>query len=629
VNWGKAGQCETPFGFFRSSRVVLSAILLAWVLADAFVGTSAAAQRQIVQKPNVLEEAQASLDHNKPDDAIRVLTSHLRTHPTDDTAHLLLASAFVMTRQASAAEEQYRAVLKDAPENYIALTGLGELYASTGRFEEAESAFAQAVKHSRQEPQLRIEWAQVLTKLHRYKQASTALDGVNAPSSRDPRASFYRLKAAIAEGLGNTGAAAKNMENALAARPYDSDLQLATAVVQLNAGKSGRAARLAADAFSKTHDPSAGVLLLQAQIASHGDIHGTLQSLRMLTLPTARQIALRQSLAEILIAQREFSEAVTDLKEAVELDPTNADFRFNLALAQLKAGNAKDALATGLKCKELRDGAEVEGLLGDIQEALGDNLAAVKSYQAAVALAPADENHYIALALEFIRHRNFEPAKLVLENAEKLSPNSWRVQVGLGMVEYFSGTKEKASQILLRAVDLAPRPELALTYLGDIELDETSVPDAPAAAKICDYANAHADAVHEQFYCGAVMFRMDYAARDTSRVDDIIRRLALASKSLPYDAKPHCELGKVYVWLDRWEPAREEFEDCARLNPNSAQAHYRLAQAYHRTGQRERAAQEIKLYKAASQRMADENEQHETTLNTFLYTIQEKPEAKR
>jgi hypothetical protein len=34
----------------------------------------------------------------------------------------------------------------------------------------------------------------------------------------------------------------------------------------------------------------------------------------------------------------------------------------------------------------------LEDLLGDIQEARGDNLAAVRSYQAAVALAPNDEN---------------------------------------------------------------------------------------------------------------------------------------------------------------------------------------------------------------------------------------------
>jgi Flp pilus assembly protein TadD len=573
-----------------------------------------------------LVQAQSALDRNKPEEAIALLSKYLLQRPADDSAHLLLAAAYVMTGRTDAAETQYQTILKHAPNNYIALAGLGELYQSTGRLEQAEPLLARAVKFSRREPQLRIEWAEVLTRLHRFKEAATALSGVAAPTSSDQHVGFLRLKAAIAEGLGNPRAAAAHMESALSIQPDNAGLQLATAAANLHAGNSKRAASLAEQVFSRSQDADAGLLLLQAQLAERNDIRQTLQSLRALVQPPNREIAFRQQLAQILIAHGETAEAVTDLNRALELDPSNPDAIFNLALAQFKAGRTKEALASAEKCKALKDSAEVEGLLGDIQETLGDNLAAARNYQGALALEPGDENHHIALALEFIRHRNFEPARLVLQQAEKSFPKSWRIQVGLGMVEYFVGTKENASKILLHAMDLAPEPESALRFLGEVELDETAAPDPPAVARICAFAKTHPKSAKAQSYCGALMFRNDYASRDTSRVDEIVRRLKFAGDSLTGDPTSHCELGKLYAWLEKWQPAQLEFEACTQLSPNSAQAHYRLSQVYHHMGQAERSREELKLYKAASQRLADENEQHETTLNTFIYSIQNKAE---
>ncbi len=577
------------------------------------------------QGANAVAQAEAALDHDNPQEAISLLSAHLRAHPTDDSAHLLLAAAYVMTRQAEAAEAEYRKVLKHAPTSYIALAGLGELYENLGKLEQAEPMFAKAVRYGPREPQLRIAWARILTRLHRFPDASKALTGVTPPKAADQRILFFRLRAAIAEGLGSATDAAGNMESALAVQPDNVGLQLAAAVANLHAQNWKRAAGLAESIFAKTRNPDAGIVTLQAQLGGHADPTHTLQALRTIPMPAEQELALRQRLAEILIAQGQTTEAVTDLKRAAELDSSNPDTYFNLALAEFRAGKTKDALESAERSKKIKDSAEIEGLLGDIQEALGDNLAAVRSYQAALAMGPGDENHHLALALEFIRHRNFEPAKLVLQQAEKSFPNSWRVQVGLGMVEYFVGTKADASNLLLRAMDLASDPELPLRYLGEVELDETAAPDPPAVERICAYAKAHPTSARAQSYCGALMFRNDFASRDTSRADDIVRRLSFAATSLKDDPTPHCELGKVYDWLEKWESASKEFEACTRLNPNSVQAHYRLSQVYRHLGETDRSREELKLYKAASQKLAEENEQHETTLNTFLYTIQ-KPE---
>jgi Flp pilus assembly protein TadD len=568
-----------------------------------------------------LVEAQSALDGNHPQKAIEILSPLLKVHPGDDSARLLLAEALAMLGRSGHAIEQYQIILKNSPNDYIALAGLGELYVSLGEVDKAEPLLAKAVAISH-EPELRIEWAQALARLHRFKEAKGALAEISTPPSTVQRISFFRLRAAIAEGLGDAQSAATEMEKALAAKPEDYALQLATAAASLQAGKVERATVLADAAFRRTAEVDAGLILLQAQLASNVEMRETLDALRAKQMPAEAEFSLRQHLAQILITYGKFGEAAKDLKRVAELNPTNPDLQFNLALAELKSGATKEALANAQRSRELRDNADVEALLGDIQEALGDNLGAVKSYEAAVVLAPNDENHHLALAVEFIRHRNFEPAKLVLEQAEKVFPRSWRIQVALGMVQYFVGTKAEASELMLRAVDLSPDPELTYRYLGDIELDESAAPDQPAVARICEYANAHPNAAREQLYCGALMLHSDYASRDISRVHEIVRRLTLAAGALPEEATPFCELGKVYTWLEDWKMAQQSSERCVKLNPDSAQAHYRLSQIYHHMGETERAREEIKLYKAASEKLVETNEEHESALNTFLYTIQ-------
>jgi Flp pilus assembly protein TadD len=584
------------------------------------VWVSASAAQDSVRSTDVAQ-AEELLSRGMTEQAANVLTAHLRREPSDVNARLLLAEALLKLGQKDSAEDEYQAVLKGAPNNYIALAQLGTLYESAGKLDQAEPMLARAVKHSNGEPQLRVEWAAVLARLHRFQEASRALSGVPAPASMDNRMVFFRLKAAVAAGEGNASAAASDMESALAVHPEDAPLQLATAAAEASAHNWKRAAALASSVFETTKNPAAGLLLLEAQLGMNDDVRSTLASLHDFELPSEHADEFHQRLAELLISHGHFADATEDLKQAVELDPKNADVMFDLALAEFKAGQAKEALDTAQKCKVLRDSAELEDLLGDIDESAGDNLSAVRSYQAAVSLAPNDENYRISLAVELLQHENFEPAKVVLTQAENLFPKSWRILVALGMLQYFVGTKESSSQIMLRASELAPRPQTVLEYLGDVEMDESSPPDAAAIARLCGFADAHPAAAREQFYCGALEFDRDYVARDTTHATEIVRRLTIAAKALAKESGPHCELGRADAWLERWQPALYESQLCAQLDPDSAQAHYRLAQLYHRMGQTERWRQQLELHRAAAERLADENEQRQKTRNTFIYKI--------
>lgn len=569
-----------------------------------------------------LRAAQSALAEGHPTQAVTILLQYLQVHPDDSRARTVLGQAYAMAGQPEQAEQELKTVVAGEPGNYVALAALGEIYDQEGQPQKAEPLLAKAVKASQGNPQIQMEWATILARLHEYQKAQAALNGVALPPSREQQIKFHRLQASVALGLGNAVGAAAEMEKALAAQPGDSRLILATAAAQLQAANWKRATELANSLYSKTHDSTAGLILLEAQLGANVDPAPTLESLRTGTRNNPEELELRLRLAELLVSHAKFAQSVEDFQRAVELEPNRADLFFNLALAQFKAARLDDALSSARKSKELSDSADVEDLLGDIEEARGDNLAAVKSYQSAVAFAPDEEKYRLSLALEFLRHKTFDPAKVVLEQAREAHPNSWRIPFTLGMLQYFEGKEEDATPILLQAADLSPEPSVVLKYVGDIQMDRAAGPDAEVVLRLCQYADLHPKDATMQYYCGALLFRRDYAAENKTNMPDILRRLNAAATHLPKDPSPHCQLGRAYRWLEQWHKTLQESEICVRLDPDSAQAHYRLAQIYHHEGDEARAKQEMSLYEEDSKRVADENARRDETIKTFLYTIQ-------
>jgi tetratricopeptide (TPR) repeat protein len=581
------------------------------------------------QPTSTVGQAKAALASGNPGEAIRLLSAHVQSHPQDLSARLALAQAYAAMGQDGQAQEQFENVLQAAPDNYPALAGLGEIYERAGDLTKAEPLLARAAELSHGDAHIRTAWAAVLARLHRYPEASRALAGVPAPTLVDDAINFHRVKAAVALGLGEPDPAASEMEKALALAPDQLGLQMATAAAELQTSHWKRAEALTNSLFARTHDANFGLMLLEAQLGSKEDVRSTLEALGAISLPADQEAGLRERMAELLIAHEHFPEAAEELKRAIELEPSRADLKFNLALAQFRAGKLDDALATAEALQKNSDSAELEDLIGDIQEARGDSLASVHSYETAVALAPNEEKYRISLALELMRHKSFEPARVVLKQAEELHPESWRIQFALGMVEYFAGSLQDAIKTLLNSAAISPNPDAALEYIGQIEMDETGAPDAAAVRDICDYSGAHPNATKFQFYCAALRFHRDYAAHDTSGAPEIVRDLNASVKALPHDAAPHCQLGKAYRWIERWQDSLHESDICARMNPSSADAHYRLAQIYQHLGQQQRAQEQMKLYEAASSRLADENARREETIKTFLYSIQNDPRDHR
>ncbi len=457
----------------------------------------------------------------------------------------------------------------------------------------SSTAFSQATSqpsHSANEKSL--AQALQLAKAHRYAEAAAVIRRVSPPEDRVQRIVFFRLRASIESGLGHSAAAANDMEAATRLAPENLELKIAASLARL-----------------------------EAQLESQKDPALTLATLRSFDLAPPQQLELRLRTGEILSRANLFQEAAKDFEEASRLAPDRVDIHFNLALARYRNGEWDAALASAERAKSLKDSGSVESLLGDIQEKRGDALAAVHSYQGAVTLEPNVEQHRLALATELLKHQTFDAAIVVLEQAESLFPQSVRMRVLLALTYYFVDRSQDSIRTLLEATKLDTTDVLAIRYLGELTLQHSAVPDPAAVTQICAFADTHPASEIADALCGGVLLRVAEDNSDSSRGQEILRRLRHAVAIAPSDPVAACQFGKALEWSERWQEARTQMEKCVRLDPDSPESHYRLARVYRRLGLATLAAEQTAAQQQAVKRQNEDNNRRSNTITRFLVLL--------
>jgi len=453
------------------------------------------------------------------------------------------------------------------------------------------SSFAMGQPQTQEDPNVALRQAIQRARDHRYPEADAALKRVAPPANPTQRIAFYRLKAAIASGMGHYPSAAEYMDTAVKLAPENQDLRIA-----------------------------AGIARLQEQIENHANLAITLRRLRGETLPPQQAIDVRLHIAEILSDANLFSEAAIDFAAASALAPDRADLLFDLALADFRSGNLLAASTNAERAKDLQDSASLESLLGDIQEKQGNALEAVHSYQAAVNLEPTEERYRVVLGLELLRHQTFDAALVVLNQASILFPKSVHIKILTGLTYYFVDRSADAIQTLLESTQLDPQDETAAHYLGDITLQDTSTPDPNAAAQVCRFADQHPRDKVVDAFCGGILLRLASDSGDPSQRADILRRLKHAARIAPKEAVSRCQLGKALEWSEQWSEARTEMEACVRLDGSSPDGHYQLARIYRHLGLNHLAEQQTSLQKAAAAHQSEESARRAELIEKFSVT---------
>jgi tetratricopeptide (TPR) repeat protein len=321
-------------------------------------------------------------------------------------------------------------------------------------------------------------------------------------------------------------------------------------------------------------------------------------------------------LGEYYLSSGDPGSGIPYLEKAQELKPGDSPNGCDLAAAYLDTKSPAKAQPLLRDLIRRKDTAEYRHLLGEADEALGDAASAANEFQLAAQMDPSEKNLF-DWGNELLFHESLEPAIEVFRRGVALYPDSLRMYIGLGLALYSHNSYDAAIEALCHASDLNPsdpRPYLFLGKMYNVSLAQAD----EVAMRMKRFMETNPNNALAYYYGALTLWK---GSRGGDRGVDLARVEALFRKSLALDprwADAHLQLGILYSEQHREPEAMAEFQAAIRLNPDDPDAHYRLAQAYLRTGDQEHGQQELRLYDKLRQPPADETEKRRREIQRLV-----------
>ena len=328
-------------------------------------------------------------------------------------------------------------------------------------------------------------------------------------------------------------------------------------------------------------------------------------------------------LGEFYLHTGRYRDSIPLLYAAHQIDPAMDDNTYDLALAYKEAGDFSRALEYVKKLETHKNSADLHRLAGELDEKLGDPLAAVQEDELAVRLDPSERN-YFAWGSELLLHRAVLQAVEVFRSGAKLYPKSPRMLAALGTSLFGAALYDEAALRLCDASDLNPTEPEPYIFMGKIER-ESPTPLPCVEQKLARFLQKQPDSpLANYLYAMAVWKRQEQRADPPT----LQRVETLLTKAITID--PHCvdaylQLGILYSSQHNYEKAIGFYTKAIELDPQSGEAHYRLAVAYDRTGEPQKAKREFALHDEIEKQKAAAVDRQRREIKQFLVVLQGQP----
>ena len=326
--------------------------------------------------------------------------------------------------------------------------------------------------------------------------------------------------------------------------------------------------------------------LLDAQLRSNR-VEQAAVTLAEIDRRLGEQDARRVQIAELLVGRGAYGLAVREFEALHSADPKSYEFSYDLALAYHRA--RRDARASTFLQDLLahKDSAELEDLLGEVEQSRGSANNSVTAFRRAVELDPKNENYLLHFGQALVNRGSLNQAVTVFAAATKDLPHSSQMWMAWGSALYLLGRFGDSAQKLLQAADIAPQDPRVYFLLGRAYGAAGPYRDAIAkqfARHVIDTPN---DAWAQYFYGRILTERSTH--RPSGDLDEAQRHVERALALDGSLGEAHAELGNILDAKGELDAARRELEQATKLDPNSSIAFYRLAHVYQELGQTEQA----------------------------------------
>ena len=333
--------------------------------------------------------------------------------------------------------------------------------------------------------------------------------------------------------------------------------------------------------------------------------------------------AANHALGEYYLHTAHYRDAVAPLEAASRIRPRSSEDERDLAIACGGLGDWRLAQRHIGNALAWQDRPELHRLAGDIDEQAGDSLTAVQQFEEAARLDPSEEN-YFAWGSELLLHRAVWQAAKVFERGVVLHPSSARMRTGWGSALFAGALYNRAAQQLCEASDLAPSDPDPYLLLGKVALAApTPLPCVDEKlGRFVQAQPANADANY--------LFAMALSRSPGNQDSALVERLLTKTVTLdPHYAAAYLQLGILAFAAHHPQEALNFYQRAITADPQLAEAHYRLAVAYDRLGDRSKAAEELQTHDQLAKSQADAVEQQRRTVKQFSVASPEQPPGQK
>ena len=206
--------------------------------------------------------------------------------------------------------------------------------------------------------------------------------------------------------------------------------------------------------------------------------------------------------------------------------------------------------------------------------------------------------------------------------------------VALGVAWYARGSYDQAAQYLGSASDLNPDNSTPYLFLGRMLSVETTLPPG-AMERLARFAQLQPDNALANYYYALALAKQAALAAD-SDTERSARVESLLQKAVHLDPKlgaAHLQLGILYSQRADFSSAISEYQKGIAAGAENGEtieaAHYRLAQAYLRTGDKENAQQELKLHAQFMKQTKEDTVRERSEVQEFVISLRKSGEDVR
>jgi tetratricopeptide (TPR) repeat protein len=335
-------------------------------------------------------------------------------------------------------------------------------------------------------------------------------------------------------------------------------------------------------------------------------------------------------LGKVLDGNGQARDAIPYLKRATELEPSDYENSYDLALANAHAGNYEQARDSAQALVVHHDTAEVHHLLGDVQEKLGDPLEAVGEYQRAAALDPR-EPYVFDWGSDLLLHHAPEPAVEVFTRGNRLFPHSVRMLIGLSAAWFARGSYDQAVERICEASDLNPNDTTPYLFLGKMQSAEATASEK-IVQKLQRFSAQQPENAEANYYYAVSLWKSRQGSEDTARAAPTKTTLieSLLNRAIQLDPKfaaAYLQLGILHAEQKEYPRAIADYQQAIQMDPKMREAHYRLAQAYRQVGDAAQAEAELQRCDQLAKESAQEVERERHEIRQFVYILRDQPPA--